>query len=172
MGPSQSKIRRLVGYKVSVNNKKKILHAKELCGIIENGGDEIELENEDGYCNGGNLPGAYHIGNSLHYQDLECDDESSNDCWEQMRWKTMRYIPTIMMKRYKMIKYSFKDEEEYVAAKEDEYDDLTITSEEAYQAYQEIFRMMDEGWMVMRTETLEAKKYRRILVENLQIWKS
>ncbi|GJT83790.1 hypothetical protein Tco_1058132 [Tanacetum coccineum] len=26
---------------------------------------------EDGYCNGGNLPGSYHIGNSLHYQDLE-----------------------------------------------------------------------------------------------------
>ncbi|GJR87150.1 hypothetical protein Tco_0211161 [Tanacetum coccineum] len=60
---------------------------------------------EDGYCNGGNLPGAYYIGNSLHYQDLEwyealedselknkalrnkaimegliSDDESSNDC--------------------------------------------------------------------------------------------
>ncbi|GKE02832.1 hypothetical protein Tco_1390815 [Tanacetum coccineum] len=65
---------------------------------------------EDGYYNGGNLPGAYHIGNSLHYQDLEwyealedselkdkalrnkaimecliSDDESSNDCWK--RWK-------------------------------------------------------------------------------------
>ncbi|GKD93074.1 hypothetical protein Tco_1372911 [Tanacetum coccineum] len=26
---------------------------------------------EDGYCNGGNLPGAYVIRNSLHYQDLE-----------------------------------------------------------------------------------------------------
>ncbi|GKE28001.1 ulp1 protease family, C-terminal catalytic domain-containing protein, partial [Tanacetum coccineum] len=26
---------------------------------------------EDGYCNGGNFPGAYVIGNSLHYQDLE-----------------------------------------------------------------------------------------------------
>ncbi|GJX73471.1 hypothetical protein Tco_0312066 [Tanacetum coccineum] len=26
---------------------------------------------KDGYCNGGNLPCAYHIGNSLHYQDLE-----------------------------------------------------------------------------------------------------
>ncbi|GJU20318.1 hypothetical protein Tco_1153660 [Tanacetum coccineum] len=26
---------------------------------------------EDGYCNGGNFPDAYHIGNSLHYQDLE-----------------------------------------------------------------------------------------------------
>ncbi|GJR49782.1 hypothetical protein Tco_1400303 [Tanacetum coccineum] len=60
---------------------------------------------KDGYCNGGNFPGAYYIGNSLHYQDLEwyealedsdlknealknkaimegliSDDESSNDC--------------------------------------------------------------------------------------------
>ncbi|GJY83635.1 hypothetical protein Tco_0497011 [Tanacetum coccineum] len=26
---------------------------------------------EDGYCNGGNLPEAYHIRNSLHYQDIE-----------------------------------------------------------------------------------------------------
>ncbi|GJZ64200.1 hypothetical protein Tco_0620621 [Tanacetum coccineum] len=66
---------------------------------------------EDGYCNGGNLPRARHIGNSLHYQDLEwyealedselkdealqnkaimegliSDDESSNDCWK--RWKS------------------------------------------------------------------------------------
>ncbi|GJR49781.1 hypothetical protein Tco_1400302 [Tanacetum coccineum] len=45
-----------------------------------------------------------------------------------------------------MIKYPFNDEEEYVV-KEDEYNDLTITSEEACRAYQEIFRMMDEGWM-------------------------
>ncbi|GJU89288.1 hypothetical protein Tco_1301711 [Tanacetum coccineum] len=60
---------------------------------------------EDGYCNGGNLHEAYHIRNSLHYQDLDwykaledselkdealrnkaimegliSDDESSNDC--------------------------------------------------------------------------------------------
>ncbi|GKA83408.1 hypothetical protein Tco_0805003, partial [Tanacetum coccineum] len=66
---------------------------------------------KDGYCNGGNLPGAYHIGNSLHYQDLEwyealddselkdkalrnkaimesliSDDELGNDCWR--RWKS------------------------------------------------------------------------------------
>ncbi|GKD19416.1 hypothetical protein Tco_1208574 [Tanacetum coccineum] len=68
-----------------------------------------------------------------------------------------------------MIKYPFNNEEEYVAIKEDEYDDLTITCEEACRAYQEIFRMMEEGWMVTRTETLEAKRHRRILVENLQI---
>ncbi|GKA63473.1 hypothetical protein Tco_0763079 [Tanacetum coccineum] len=158
---------------------------------------------EDGYCNGENLPGAYHIGNSLYYQDLEwyealedselkdealrnkaimegliSDDESCNDCWK--RWKSheiyyhnydeeecenethkeghelcsikTREVPICKIKRYKMIKYSFEDEEEYVAVKEDEYDDLTITSEEACRAYQEIFRMMDEGWMVTRTE--------------------
>ncbi|GJR67970.1 hypothetical protein Tco_0014035 [Tanacetum coccineum] len=63
-----------------------------------------------------------------------------------------RKVPVCQIKRYKMIKYSFNDEEEYVAVKEDEYDDLTITSEEACRAYKEIFRMMDEGWMVTRTE--------------------
>ncbi|GKC72150.1 hypothetical protein Tco_1118033 [Tanacetum coccineum] len=44
------------------------------------------------------------------------------------------------------------DEEEYVDVKEDEYDDLTITSDEACRAYQEIFWMMDEGWMVRRNK--------------------
>ncbi|GJR70420.1 hypothetical protein Tco_0016485 [Tanacetum coccineum] len=141
---------------------------------------------EDGYCNGGNLPGAYHIGNSLYYQDLEwyealednelkdealrnkaiiegliSDNESSNNCWK--RWKShetyyhdydegeyenethkeghelcgikTREVPVFQIKRYKMIKYSFKYEEEYVSVKEDEYDDLTITSEEACRAY-------------------------------------
>ncbi|GJU31025.1 hypothetical protein Tco_1174614, partial [Tanacetum coccineum] len=158
---------------------------------------------EDGYCNGGNFPGAYHIGNSLHYQDLKwyealedserkdealrnkaimkgliSDDESSNDYWK--RWKSheiyyhdydegeyknetheeghelcgikTRGVPVCQIKRYNMIKYSFNDEEEYVAVKEDEYDDLTITSEEACRAYQEIFWMMDEGWMVTHTK--------------------
>ncbi|GJW69132.1 hypothetical protein Tco_0123556 [Tanacetum coccineum] len=46
-----------------------------------------------------------------------------------------REVQVGQIKRYKMIKYSFKDEEEYVAVKEDEYNNLTITSEEAYQAY-------------------------------------
>ncbi|GKB00485.1 hypothetical protein Tco_0828478 [Tanacetum coccineum] len=64
---------------------------------------------EDGYCNGGNLPGAYIVGNTLRYQDLEWydtlkdnelkdealrnkaimeglideDDESSNNGWRK-----------------------------------------------------------------------------------------
>ncbi|GKE31456.1 hypothetical protein Tco_1450778 [Tanacetum coccineum] len=34
---------------------------------------------DDGYCNGGNLPGAYIVGNTLHYQDIEWY-EALNDC--------------------------------------------------------------------------------------------
>ncbi|GKA02414.1 hypothetical protein Tco_0675079 [Tanacetum coccineum] len=86
----------------------------------------------DGYCNRGNLPGAYIVGDSLHYQDYECDDESSDDGIEYEK----------IGKKY----------EEYVVVKEDEYDDLARTSDDACRAYQEIFRMMDEGWMVTRAE--------------------
>ncbi|GJR09154.1 hypothetical protein Tco_0791806 [Tanacetum coccineum] len=56
------------------------------------------------------------------------------------------------IRRFKMIKYSFGQEEEYVAIKEYEYDDLTRTNEDACHAYQEIFRNMDEGWLVTRAE--------------------
>ncbi|GJW29249.1 hypothetical protein Tco_0046124 [Tanacetum coccineum] len=125
----------------------------------------------DGYCNGGNLPGAYIIGNSLHYQDYE---------WYKRRWESheityhdhdhdeIKYenethderkelcetheLPVYNMRRFKMIKYSFGQEEEYVAIKEDEYDDLSKTSDDACRAYQEIFRMMDGGWIVTRAE--------------------
>ncbi|GJY02057.1 putative reverse transcriptase domain-containing protein, partial [Tanacetum coccineum] len=150
---------------------------------------------DDGYCNGGNLPEAYIIGNQLHYQDYEWY-EALEDCklkdealrnkvimegsikedndesrYEQKRqWNTYTNYDDVYeinhehnkseelceiqeqqvcnIKRYMMIKYSFNDDEEYVVVKEDEYDDLTVTRKEACQAYQEIFRIMDEGWML------------------------
>ncbi|GJT63972.1 hypothetical protein Tco_1015452 [Tanacetum coccineum] len=52
----------------------------------------------------------------------------------------------------KIIKQTTPDDEEYVAIKENEYEDLTSTSEDACRAYQNIFRIMDEGWVVTRTE--------------------
>nr|GEU68639.1 C2 calcium/lipid-binding domain, CaLB [Tanacetum cinerariifolium]GEX73805.1 C2 calcium/lipid-binding domain, CaLB [Tanacetum cinerariifolium] len=56
------------------------------------------------------------------------------------------------IRRFKIIKYSFGQDEEYVAIKECEYDDLKKTNEDACRAYQEIFRSMDEGWVVTRAE--------------------
>ncbi|GJV87448.1 hypothetical protein Tco_1531386 [Tanacetum coccineum] len=158
---------------------------------------------EDGYCNGGNLPRVYIVGNTLIYQDLEWyealkdselkeealrnkaimeglideDDESSNNGWK--RWdgyeiadhdqEEREYenkhedeercelfddyeLPVCTIIRFEIIKYSFGQDEEYVAIKEDEYEDLTNTSKEAIHAYREIFRIMDEGWKVTRTE--------------------
>ncbi|GJQ97386.1 hypothetical protein Tco_0008525 [Tanacetum coccineum] len=64
----------------------------------------------------------------------------------------VRESPVCNVRRYMMIKYSFNNDDEYVAIKEDEYDDLTITRKEACLAYQEIFRIMDKGWMVTRAE--------------------
>nr|GEU59927.1 hypothetical protein [Tanacetum cinerariifolium] len=83
---------------------------------------------------------AYVIGNSLHYQDLEC-----NDCWRKWKSHEINYhdydgreyeneshderhelcgnetheVPVFLLKRYKMIKYPFNNDEEYVAMKED-----------------------------------------------------
>nr|GEV53071.1 hypothetical protein [Tanacetum cinerariifolium] len=99
---------------------------------------------EDGYCNGRNLPGAYIIGNSLHYQDYEgyetLEDRELNK--EALRYKAIiegtiddddeqeicsneaHELPVCNIRRFKMIKYSFRDDEEYVAVKEDEYNVL------------------------------------------------
>ncbi|GJZ67490.1 hypothetical protein Tco_0630730 [Tanacetum coccineum] len=55
--------------------------------------------------------------------------------------------PVCYIRIFEMVKYSFRDDEECVAIKEKEYDDLINTSKDAIHAYQEIFRMMDEKWM-------------------------
>ncbi|GKF06040.1 hypothetical protein Tco_0036708, partial [Tanacetum coccineum] len=125
----------------------------------------------DGYCNGGNLPGAYIVGDLLHYQDYEwyevlkdselkeqalrnkaimegliSDDESSNDGWR--RWEIheityydhdeLEYENELMMKDKNYVK---------LTNCQYEYDDLAKTKDDACRAFQEIFRMMDEGWM-------------------------
>ncbi|GKA08832.1 hypothetical protein Tco_0688163 [Tanacetum coccineum] len=122
---------------------------------------------DDGYCNGGNLPGTYIIENQLHYQDYEwyeaLEDSELKD--EGLRNKaimegfvkedddkSLHELPVCNVRRYMMIKYSFNDNDEYVAVKEDEYDDLTVTRKEACRAYQEIFQIMDEGWTVTKVE--------------------
>ncbi|GKC30761.1 hypothetical protein Tco_1038055 [Tanacetum coccineum] len=114
--------------------------------------------------------------NKAIMKGLISDDESYNNCWK--RWKSheinyqnqdkIKYengthdeghelceahkLPVCNMRRFKMIKYSFGQDEEYVVVKEDEYDDLKKTSDDECRAYQEIFRLMNEGWMVTRAE--------------------
>ncbi|GJU47460.1 hypothetical protein Tco_1204726 [Tanacetum coccineum] len=164
-------------------------------GDVDDVGD-LGIWKNDGYYNGGNLPGTYIIGNQLHYQDLkwyealeDCEvkdkalrkkaigdgfinDDDESRCELKRRWNIytnyddayeinhednkskelceVHELSVCNVRKYMMIKYSFNNNEVYVAVKEDEYDDLTITRKEACQVYQEIFRIMDKGWMVTR----------------------
>nr|GFA87019.1 hypothetical protein [Tanacetum cinerariifolium] len=114
--------------------------------------------------------------NKAIMEGLISDGESSNDGWRRWESHEITYhdhdeieygnethnkrqelceaheLPVCYIRRFKMIKYSFGQDEECVAVKEDEYEDLARTSEDACRAYQEIFCMMDEGWMVTRVE--------------------
>ncbi|GJY13523.1 hypothetical protein Tco_0382832 [Tanacetum coccineum] len=124
---------------------------------------KIQSWREDGYCNGGNLPGAYIVGNTLRYQSLEWYDalkdselkeealrnkaimeglinedvESNNEDNEryELCGNETHDFPVCNIRRFEMIKYSFGQDEEYVAVKENEYEDLMSTSEDAWRAY-------------------------------------
>ncbi|GJX52950.1 hypothetical protein Tco_0281319 [Tanacetum coccineum] len=76
--------------------------------------------------------------------EMEHDDKERCELFNDQEW------PVCNIRRFEMIKYSFRYDEESVDVKENEYDDLTSARKEAIHAYQEIFRMMDEGWMVTR----------------------
>ncbi|GKD92484.1 hypothetical protein Tco_1372321 [Tanacetum coccineum] len=96
--------------------------------------------NNDGWIRWESHEITYHDHNEIEYEN-ETHDERQELC-------KGHELPVCNMRRFKMIKYSFRQDEEYVAVKEDKYDDLAKTSDDACRAYQEIFRMMDEGWMV------------------------
>ncbi|GJX09846.1 hypothetical protein Tco_0199705 [Tanacetum coccineum] len=103
------------------------------------------------------------------------DDDDNESCYEQrIRWNvSTNYDDTYELnhegnereelsetheltvcniRRFKMTGYSFGQNKEYVAIKEDVYEDLIRTSNNACRAYQEIFCKMDEGWTVTRAE--------------------
>ncbi|GKB81222.1 hypothetical protein Tco_0948117 [Tanacetum coccineum] len=114
--------------------------------------------------------------NKAIMEGLISDDESSNDGWRRWESHEITYhdhdeleyenethderqelcedhkLPVCNIRIFKMIKYSLGQDEEYVAVKEDEYDDLERTNDDACRAYQEIFCMINEGWMVTRVE--------------------
>nr|GFA15846.1 hypothetical protein [Tanacetum cinerariifolium] len=77
------------------------------------------------------------------------DNESSNKDKKRCELFDDHEQPICNITRFKMIKYSFGQEEEYVAVKENEHDDSTSTSKDACRTYQEIFCMMDKGWTKM-----------------------
>ncbi|GKA17413.1 hypothetical protein Tco_0697250 [Tanacetum coccineum] len=64
--------------------------------------------------------------NEWEYENEHEDDERYELCGNETH-----ELPVCNIRRFEMIKYSFGQDEEYVAVKENEYEDLTSTSEDA-----------------------------------------
>ncbi|GJS35745.1 hypothetical protein Tco_0534127 [Tanacetum coccineum] len=97
--------------------------------------------------------------NTIHdHEERKNEEEHENKERCKLFDNPHQETPVCKIRKFEMIKYSFGQDEEYVAIKECEYDDLTIINEDACRAYQEIFRSMDEGWMVTRAERRKLKK--------------
>ncbi|GJU46932.1 hypothetical protein Tco_1204198 [Tanacetum coccineum] len=86
----------------------------------------------------------------------ECWNYGANDVGntqDSLEHKKEHHDPLIYrVKRFKMMKYSFNADDEYVAIKEHEQFDHPRTNIDAYQAYQELFCIMDEGWLVTKAK--------------------
>ncbi|GJT27290.1 hypothetical protein Tco_0907565 [Tanacetum coccineum] len=72
------------------------------------------------------------------------------ECW----WKEHKkehYDPSICrVRRFRMMKYSFDADDEYVAIKEHEHFNHLRTNIDACQACRELFRIIDEGWLMTK----------------------
>ncbi|GJT57598.1 hypothetical protein Tco_0992652 [Tanacetum coccineum] len=63
---------------------------------------------------------------------------------------------TFRVRKFEMIKYLFDTDDEYVVIKEHECSEHSETNIDTCQAYRELFRIMDEGWLV--TKDLAVRK--------------
>ncbi|GKB02387.1 hypothetical protein Tco_0830476 [Tanacetum coccineum] len=78
------------------------------------------------------------------YTNYDDEYEMNHEVDEREELCEIHELPVCNIRRFEMIKYSFGQDDEYVVVKEDEYDDLARTSDDACRAYQEIFHTMDE----------------------------
>nr|GEU85370.1 hypothetical protein [Tanacetum cinerariifolium] len=109
--------------------------------------------NTDGFCNGGEIPrmvnahekalfarwenydqGLYANAKTKKDYDLNLYNNANNTGDTQDTKKELYDLLVLNIRRFEMVKNSFRDDEEYVAIKENEYEDLTSTSEDACRA--------------------------------------
>ncbi|GJU46852.1 hypothetical protein Tco_1204118 [Tanacetum coccineum] len=85
-------------------------------GFIKDDDDKSRYEQKRRWNTYTNYDDAYEINHEHNKSEELCEVQELQVC---------------NIRRYMMIKYSFNDDEEYVAVKEDEYDNLTVTRKEA-----------------------------------------
>nr|GEW42537.1 hypothetical protein [Tanacetum cinerariifolium] len=108
--------------------------------------EDVE-SNDEGWKSWDDFENTNSDRNGWEYENKHKDDERYELCGNE----THEFL-VCNIRRFEMIKYSFGQDEEYVAVKQNEYEDLMNKSKEAIHVYQEIFHMIDKGWMVTRIE--------------------
>ncbi|GKE59289.1 hypothetical protein Tco_1498474 [Tanacetum coccineum] len=86
----------------------------------------------------------------MHKARFEESNNTGNTQDNQEHKKEHHDSSICHVRRFEKIKYSFDADDEYVAIKEHEHFDHSRTNIEACQAYRELFRIMDEGWLVTK----------------------
>ncbi|GKC15804.1 hypothetical protein Tco_1012586 [Tanacetum coccineum] len=118
----------------------------------------------DGFCNGGELPGMvqrpyanlkiekahdpYLDINRIfgrNYDTSNAGNTQDNQGHEECRDDPTHEQSICKIKRFKMMKYSFNADEEYIAIKEFEY---LSHSKDNLNAYRELLRIIDKGWVM------------------------
>ncbi|GKE38352.1 hypothetical protein Tco_1461757 [Tanacetum coccineum] len=70
---------------------------------------------------------------------------------DNQEYKKEHHDPSVCnVRRFEMMKYSFDVDDKCVAIKEQEHSDHSRTNVDAFQAYRELFCIMDEGWLVTK----------------------
>ncbi|GKA14716.1 hypothetical protein Tco_0694362 [Tanacetum coccineum] len=79
------------------------------------------------------------------YEACNFGDTQENQGHEEHKGNPNLEPSNCKIKRFKMMKYSFDDDEEYITIKESEY---LNHSKDSLDAYRELLRLIDEGWVV------------------------
>ncbi|GKB82868.1 hypothetical protein Tco_0949763 [Tanacetum coccineum] len=104
----------------------------------------------DGFCNGGELPGMNH-GQGPYANGRT--DKARTLSWIITVSLVGPHDPTsTIIKKIRDRKTHFDADDEYVAIKERKHSDHSRTNVDACQDYQELFRIMDEGWLLTKAK--------------------
>ncbi|GJR57941.1 hypothetical protein Tco_1500103 [Tanacetum coccineum] len=80
-----------------------------------------------------------------NYEASNIDDTQENQRHKEHKDNLTPESSNYKIRRFKMMKYSFNDDEEYITIKESEY---LNHSKDSLDAYRELLRLIDEGWVV------------------------
>ncbi|GJU57588.1 hypothetical protein Tco_1235354 [Tanacetum coccineum] len=97
----------------------------------------------------------FKIKGNLFDNETPLNYEANNTSNTQLNqeYKKENHDPLVCnVRRFEMMKYSFDVEDEYVAIKEHEHSDHSRTNVDACQVYRELFRIMDEGWLMTKAK--------------------